>query len=113
MSPVEPATPAEAAAATAAEAPAVPMPTEEIRTATAPAAAVDPVPPSASPVEPQPEPAPPAPFTTAGLFDQVSAAPTDVERRSGAPEAVASEVASADEDAPAAEADDDEAKPRG
>ena len=113
VSPVEPATPAEAAAATAAEAPAVPMPTEEIRTATAPAAAVDPVPPSASPVEPQPEPAPPAPFTTAGLFDQVSAAPTDVERRSGAPEAVASEVASADEDAPAAEADDDEAKPRG
>ncbi|MES5815280.1 Rne/Rng family ribonuclease [Pseudoxanthomonas sp. Soil82] len=113
VAPVEPATPAEAAAATAAEAPAVPVPTEEIRTATAPAAAVDPVPPSASPVEPQPEPAPPAPFTTAGLFDQVSAAPADVERRSGAPEAVASEVASADEDAPAAEADEDEAKPRG
>lgn len=113
VAPVEPATPAEAAAATAAEAPAVPVPTEEIRTATAPAAAVAPVPPSASPVESQPEPAPPAPFTTAGLFDQVSAAPAGVERRSGTPEAVASEVASADEDAPAAEADDDEAKPRG
>ncbi|KAF1702366.1 Rne/Rng family ribonuclease [Pseudoxanthomonas kaohsiungensis] len=113
VAPVEPATPAEAAAATAAEAPAVPVPTEEIRTATAPAAAVAPVPPSASPVESQPEPAPPAPFTTAGLFDQVSAAPAGVERRSEAPEAVASEVASADEDAPAAEADDDEAKPRG